>query len=192
MYITLMIISNLMAVKIIDIGGLILTPGVFIFPFSFMFGDVLAEVYGFKNARKVIWIGLLVLLLMVVCMQVTLLLPYPDFWPHQEAVSYVFSTTPRICLASATAYLFGSLANAWTLEKIGRFTQGKHLWMRTIGSTVIGEALDTIIFITIAFAGTMPAAALLIMMLSQYLIKVGVEALGGTPLAYKLVHWARK
>jgi len=187
-----MIISNLTAVKIIDIGGLILIPGVFIFPLSIMFGDVLTEVYGFKNARKVILLGFLVLLIMIVFMQITLLLPYPDFWTHQEAVSYVFSTTPRIFLASATAYLIGSLTNAWILVRIGRITKGKFLWMRTIGSTIIGQAIDTSLFITIAFLGAMPTEALLAMMLNQYLIKLAVQAFCGTPLAYKFVRWARQ
>jgi uncharacterized integral membrane protein (TIGR00697 family) len=191
MYITLMLLSNLLAVKIIGFWGLVLTPGVFIYPFSFMFGDILAEVYGFQTARKVIWLGLFVLLIFVAATQFAIHLPYPDFWTGQEAVAYVFSTTPRICLASAIAYLAGSLMNAWALEQIGHHTHGRLLWLRTIGSSIMGELIDTVLFITIAFAGAMPWGAFLVMILCQYLVKVLTEALGGTPLAYLLVRWAR-
>jgi uncharacterized integral membrane protein (TIGR00697 family) len=191
MYVVLMLLSNLVAVKVIGLGPVVLSAAVFIYPFAFMFGDVLAEVYGFAVARRVIWLGLLALLLFVLATQLTIYLPYPDFWTGQEAVSYVFSTTPRLCLASAVAYLFGSLANAWSLTLIGRRTAGRFLWMRTIGSSIIGELIDTLLFVTIAFAGTMPWTAFAAMILGQYVVKIVTEAGGGTPLAYSLVKWAR-
>jgi uncharacterized integral membrane protein (TIGR00697 family) len=187
-YIVLMLISNIMAVKLIDLYGIILTAAVVVYPFSFMLGDVLTELYGFKTARKVILLGFSMQVVFILLSSLTIAMPYPNYWTGQEAITFVFSTTPRICAASVVGYLLGSVTNAWSMVKIGRMTRGKHLYMRTIGSSVFGEIFDTVLFIAIAFWGTMPLSALLVMMVCQYTAKILIEAVCGTPLAYMLIN----
>lgn len=192
LYVVLLIISNLMATKMIDIWGMILPAAVIAYPLCFMCGDVLTEVWGYKTARKVIWLGFIMNLLLVIWTYIGVYLPYPSFWQGQEAYSFIFTAVPRITLASFVGYIFGELSNSWSLEWIKKFTGEKLLFVRTIGSSVIGQVLDTILFFTIAFYGTMPNNVLITMMITQYLFKVCCEALGGTPLAYGLISWAKR
>lgn len=192
LFITLLIISNLMATKLINLWGMILPAAVIVYPFCFMCGDVLTEVWGYKTARKVIWLGFFANLLLVVWTYIGVNLPYPSFWQGQEHYKFIFEAVPRITLASFVGYIFGELSNSWSLEWIKKFTGQKLLFIRTIGSSMIGQSLDTLFFFTIAFYGTVPNNVLITMMITQYLFKVGCEALGGTPLAYGLVKWVRK
>lgn len=191
LYVALLLISNIMASKVVLLGGMILPAAVVVYPFSFMMGDVLTEVWGFQRARQVIWLGFLANVLMVVFATLGQYMTPAPFWPHQEAYKAILGAVPRIVLASFVAYLAGELSNSYVLEAIKQRTGNRLLFVRTIGSTLVGQVLDTALFIGIAFAGTMPAAALLQMMMWQYLTKVTLEAVGGTPLAYALVNWAR-
>jgi len=181
-----------MATKLISIFGMILPAAVLAYPLCFMTGDVLTEIWGYKTAKKVIWLGFFLNALLVIWTNAGIYLPYPEFWTGQEAYKFIFGAVPRITLGSFVGYIFGELSNSFTLEYIKKFTGSKLMFIRTIGSSVVGQILDTIFFFTIAFYGTMPNDALITMMITQYFFKVICEALGGTPLAYILIGWARK
>jgi hypothetical protein len=186
-----LLISNILAVKLTVIGSVVLPAAVIIYPFCFMLGDIITEVWGYRYARQVIIIGFGANLIMAVFTSLGGVLPAAPVWPYQDAYMAVFAMVPRIMAASFIAYLLGELVNSYTLEKIKSWTGARLLFVRTIGSSIIGQLLDTAVFITIAFYGTVPNQVLLIMLLSQYLFKIGLEALAGTPLAYLMVKWAR-
>ncbi|MCL2492619.1 MAG: queuosine precursor transporter [Clostridiales bacterium] len=186
--------ANIMAVKIIDVFGFSLfQAGVLIFPFSYMLGDVLAEIWGFRTARKVILLAFLCNLLFTGVTALGVLLPSPAYLSETaDAYNTVFSYMPRIVAASFAAFLAGELTNAWVMAWIRRLTGVRLLWVRTIGSSVAGQLLDTLIFCTIAFAGTLTTRDLFIMIGSLYLVKIGIEALFGTPLAYAVIGRLRR
>lgn len=185
-FVASLLISNIIAGKLIQVFGVVLPAAVILFPITYIFGDVLTEVYGFKRARLAIWIGFATNLFMVIIFLLTVALPYPAFWKGQDAYSTVLSFTPRLVAASLLAYFAGEFANSAFLSKLKLLTQGRWLWTRTIGSTLVGEGIDTVIFITVAFGGLMPTAALLSMILAQYIWKVSYEVLA-TPLTYWVV-----
>lgn len=190
-FVTFLLVSNIIAGKLANFFGITLPAAVILFPLTYIFGDILTEVYGFQRTRLVIWIGLGANLLMTLAFMITVTLPYPDFWSGQKAYSTVLGFTPRLVTASLVAYLLGEFSNAMVLSRLKVKTKGRGLWMRTIGSTVIGEGLDTIIFITVSFTGSMPWSALSGMMLAQYLWKVTYEV-AVTPLTYLLVRWVKE
>lgn len=192
--ITTYLTANLMAVKLIEIFGLTMfDAGTITFPLAYMLGDVVTEVYGFKTARKLIWLTFFCNIVLVASTTIGLLLPSPDYMANvSDAYATIFTVVPRILVASLIAFLAGEMTNAWSMEKIKKMTKGKYLWMRTIGSSVIGYVMDTVLFVIIAFAGTAPVRDLVTMIIAQYLMKVGAEALGGTPLAYGAIHWIEK
>lgn len=190
-FVVSLLISNILAVKLMVIGPLILPAAVIIYPFCFMLGDIITEVWGYNYARKVIFVGFFANAAMVLFSYLGGLLPAAPVWPHQDAYMAVFAMVPRIVIASFIAYLLGELLNSYSLEKIKSWTGVRLLFIRTIGSSLIGQLVDTGVFITLAFYGLVPNQVLLIMMLSQYLVKVGLEAVAGTPLAYLMVNWAR-
>lgn len=189
LFVMLLIISNLLATKMIFILGFVLPAAVIVYPFCFMVGDVLTEVWGFKTAKKVIWLGFFMNLLLIIFTNIAIPLTYPEFWKGQEHFQFIFGAIPRIVLASFIGYLVGELSNSWSLELIKKITNGKWLFVRTIGSSMVGQVFDTVLFITIAFYGTMPNEVLITMVIAQYIFKVLCEALAGTPLAYGLVRW---
>lgn len=190
-FLTMLLVSNIIAGKMVNFWGVTLPAGAILFPLTYIFGDVLTEVYGFKKARLIIWTGFGANLFMVLIFMVTLALPYPEFWQGQEAFQTVLGLTPRLLTASLVAYLVGEFFNSMVLSKLKVITKGRWLWVRTIGSTIIGEGLDTILFITIAFAGTLPLSVLGGIILAQYLWKVAYEILV-TPFTYLLVHWVKR
>lgn len=192
MFVTLLIISNLMATKMITLFGMVLPSAVIVYPFCFMLGDVLTEAWGYKEAKKVIWLGFFASLILTIWTSIGIYMPYPEFWTNQSAYATIFGLVPRITLASFIGYLFGELTNSWSLELIKKFTGHKFMFIRTIGSSILGQILDTVLFFGIAFYGTVPNKVLVTMMITQYFFKVACEALLGTPLAYGLVKWARK
>lgn len=192
LYVVLLIIANLMATKMVVMFGMVLPAAVLAYPLCFMCGDVLTEVWGFKMARKVIWLGFGMNLLLVVWTNIGIYIPYPDFWSGQESYKFIFGAIPRITLASFAGYIIGELSNSYSLDLIKRFTGEKVMFVRTIGSSVVGQVFDTILFFGIAFYGVVPGSILIGMMVTQYIFKVLCEALLGTPLAYGLVRWARK
>jgi uncharacterized integral membrane protein (TIGR00697 family) len=190
-FVVLLLLANIIAGKMANFFGITLPAAVILFPLTYIFGDVLTEVYGFKKARLIIWLGFAANLLMVAVFLVTLALPYPDFWRGQTAFATVLGLTPRIVAASLLAYLAGELVNSVVLSRLKVRTKGRALWLRTIGSTVVGEGIDTVLFIAIAFGGALPPGVLGTMMLAQYLWKVFYEA-AVTPLTYYVVRWVKQ
>lgn len=190
----LYLVSNVMAVKIISIGGLALfDAGTITFPFAYMLGDVLTEVWGFKTARKVIYLTFICNVLFVIFTAIGVLLPFPDYGAETAgAYATVFTYVPRIVIASLLGFLTGEISNAWALERIKRLTKGKHMWMRTIGSSAVGYLFDTVLFVLAAFWGTAPTEDLASMIAVQYIAKLLIEGLSGTPLAYALVAAIKK
>jgi len=186
-FVTCLITANIAAVKLIDIFGLIVPAGIIIFPISYIVGDILTEVYGYRQARRVIWLGFLCNLLAVVAIVGGQLLPAASFWDGQEAYERILGFTPRLLVASFVAYLVGEFANSYVLSRMKVATSGRFLWMRTIASTFVGQGLDSLIFIVIAFIGTTPVDALFTAIVSQWIFKTVYEALA-TPITYKVVN----
>ena len=178
MFIATLIASNIVAVKLIEVSGLILTAAIVIFPLSYIIGDVLTEVYGYRLARRAIWLGFLGNLVVVVTIVIAGALPAAGFWKDQQAFDLILGQTPRILAASFAAYLVGEFANSFVLAKMKIAMEGRHLWLRTIGSTLIGQGLDSAIFVAIAFAGVLPGDVLVATMITQWLVKSGYEAAG--------------
>jgi len=191
LFVTSLLLSNIIAGKLITIGGVILPGAVILFPLAYIIGDILTEVYGYNRARMVIWTGFACNILMVGVFYLVMAIPSPGFFEAEAAFATVLGMTPRIVLASLVAYLVGEFSNAAILSRMKILTRGKWLWTRTIGSTLIGEGLDTVIFITICFIGTVPNAVLMQMVLYQYLFKVAFEFLA-TPLTYAVVGWLKR
>ena len=146
-YITCLLLSNLIAGKMMAIGNVTLPAAVILFPITYILCDVFTEIYGYKNMRTVIWMGFGCSAFAVIIYMITIALPHPDFWGNQEAFATVLGTTPRVFAASLIGYLFGEFSNSMILSKLKVKTQGKNLWLRTIGSTIVGEAFDTVIFL---------------------------------------------
>jgi queuosine precursor transporter len=190
LFVTCLLAANTIAPKLILVGGVVLTAGIVIFPLSYVLGDVLTEVWGYAMARRVIWLGFACNALMVVAIWLGGLIPAAPFWKGQGAYEEILGHTPRILLASFVAYLAGELANAFVLAKLKIATRGRMLWLRTIGSTVVGQALDSVVFVTLAFAGTVPGAVLAGIIGGQWVAKVLYEA-AATPLTYAAVGWLK-
>ncbi len=189
-FITCLITANIIAVKLIDIAGLVVPAAVIVFPISYIFGDVLTEVYGYKSARWVIWLGFGCNLLAVVAIWLGGALPAAGFWADQNAYDVILGSTPRLLLASFIAYLIGEFANAFILARMKVMTGGRWLWTRTIASTLVGQGLDSVVFITAAFAGTIPAAGMASAIITQWLFKSVYEALA-TPLTYRVINFLK-
>ena len=191
-FVTCLLLSNLVAGKMWAVTENITLPAaVILFPLTYIIGDVFTEVYGFRNARTIIWLGFACSFFAVLIYLLTIALPHPGYWENQDAYSVVLGTTPRVAIASFAGYLFGEFSNSIVLSKMKVATKGKRLWLRTILSTVVGEGLDSVIFITISFWGTMDNSIVLQMILFQYLFKVGYEALF-TPVTYLVVRAVKK
>ena len=191
LFVTTLIASNIVAVKLIDVSGLILPAAIVIFPLSYIIGDVLTEVYGYRQARRAIWLGFLCNLVVVLTIVIAGALPAAGFWKNQEAFDLILGQTPRILVASFAAYLVGEFANSFILAKLKIATAGRFLWLRTIGSTLVGQGLDSAIFITIAFAGIMPGEVLVGAIVTQWLVKSAYEA-AATPLTYGAVGFLKR
>jgi uncharacterized integral membrane protein (TIGR00697 family) len=194
LFVTLYLVSNVMAVKVISIFGLFyFDAGTITFPFAYMLGDVLTEIWGFRTAKKVIWMTCLCNILMVVCTQIGVWLPSPDYLGEtSHAYNHIFSYVPRIVIGSLVGFLLGELSNAWFMEKIKEKTKGKKLWVRTIGSSAIAYWFDSLPFVLIAFIGVVSTRDLLLMIAFQYGGKLLIEAFFGTPMAYATIHALRK
>ncbi len=188
------IVSNIMAVKVIGVFGLFyFDAGTITFPLAYMLGDVLTEIWGYRVARKTIILAFLCNVFVVICTQIGVWLPSPEYLDTTStAYNTIFSYVPRIVFASLTGFLLGELSNAWIMDKMKKFTNGKHLWFRTIGSSIVGYIFDTVPFVLIAFVGALTTRDILLMILSQYIIKIAIEALFGTPMAYALIAFLKK
>ena len=191
-FVTCLLLSNLVAGKMWAVTENITLPAaVILFPVTYIIGDVFTEVYGFKKARTVIWLGFGCSFFAVLIYLLTIALPHPGYWESQDAYATVLGTTPRVAIASFAGYLFGEFSNSIILSKMKVATKGKKLWARTILSTVVGEGMDSVIFIVISFWGTMDNSVVLQMILFQYLFKVGYEILF-TPVTYAVVKAIKK
>ena len=187
LFVVVLMISNTTASKLVQLGPFVVSGAIFVFPISYIFGDVLTEVYGYRASRKIIWSGFAALIFMSFWYWFIQILPAASFWPNQEAFTTILGAVPRITLASITAYFLGEFSNSYVLSRMKVWMNGKRLWMRTVGSTIVGEGVDSIVFVAIAFAGTMPVSALLVVMGSSYLLKVIYEVVA-TPLTYLIVN----
>jgi uncharacterized integral membrane protein (TIGR00697 family) len=191
LFVTCLVISNVIAVKLVMVQGLVLPAGIVIFPVSYLLADVLTEVYGYRAARRVIWLGFFCNLLAVVAIWVGGLLPAAPFWDGESAYERILGATPRILGASFAAYLVGEFANTMIMSRLKLAMAGRHLWARAIASTLAGQGLDSAVFITIAFWGLMPFPILLGAVVTQWLVKSAYEALA-TPLTYAMVGFLKR
>lgn len=191
LFAAVLLVSNVASSKLTGFWGLTLDAGTVLFPLSYIFGDVLTEVYGYAAARRVIWMGFASTLMgALVFMLVGALPPAPE-WGNQGAYEAILGLTPRIVLASLAAYLVGQFVNSYVLARLKVRMAGKRLWMRTIGSTLVGELLDSSIFVMIAFWGVFAAPLIVSLIVSNYLFKVAVEVLF-TPATYALVGYLKR
>ncbi len=194
LFVTLYLVSNVMAVKVITLFDLLyFDAGTITFPFAYMLGDVLTEIWGYRTARKVIWLTFLCNVIMVVCTQIGVWLPSVDYLdPTATAYNTIFTYVPRIVLGSLAGFLLGELSNAWLMERIKVKTKGRFLWVRTIGSSVVGYVFDTLPFVLIAFAGILTVRDILLMIAVQYFMKLVIEVLFGTPMAYAVIVFLKR
>lgn len=191
LFVTCLLISNIIAGKLMFICGFVLPTGAILFPITYLFGDVLTEVYGYKRTRLVIWIGFACNILMAVVFLIVIALPYPSFWQNQNAYETVLGMTPRLVIASLISYWLGEFLNSTVMSIMKKLTHGKWLWTRTLGSTIIGQAVDTTFFIGIAFYLLIPDRILIQMIIAQYIWKIVYETVA-TPLTYIIVARIKK
>jgi uncharacterized integral membrane protein (TIGR00697 family) len=186
-FITVYLCSNLIGpAKAVTLWGFTFGAGVLFFPISYIFGDVLTEVYGYARARKVIWCGFGAMIFASIMATVVVKLPPAQGWPFQEAYEEIFGQTPRIVFASLCAFFAGEFVNSYTMAKMKIMTEGRWLWTRTVGSTIAGEGVDSLIFYPLAFYGTWNTSLVLSVMATNYVLKVLVEVVM-TPVTYKIV-----
>jgi queuosine precursor transporter len=199
-FVTSLIVSNIVAVKLVNIAGLTLPAAVIMIPIAYIFGDILTEVYGYEKARQVIWIGFFCNLLAVIAFIIGGIMPAAAFWTAgsfdsassaQQAYQAILGFTPRLLIASFIAYLIGDFLNSFILARLKVRTEGRFLWIRTIASTLVGEGVDSLIFLSIAYWGIFSPGDLGKAILSQWLFKVGYEVIA-TPLTYAVVNWLKK
>jgi len=188
-FVTCLITANIVGVKVVSLGLFILPAAVVLFPLSYIFGDILTEVYGYRWARKVIWLGFFCNLIFVIFAWVGQIMPPAPYWEWQEAYESILGYTPRLLVASFCGYLAGEFGNSFVLAKMKILTRGRWLWSRTIGSTIVGQGLDTLIFVTGAYFGA--PFFVPIMILHHWLAKIGIEAIA-TPFTYAVVNFLKK
>jgi uncharacterized integral membrane protein (TIGR00697 family) len=191
LFVAVLLISNVASSKILELGPFTFDGGTLLFPISYIFGDILTEVYGYRRSRRVIWAGFACAGLMAGVFALVGALPPAQGWENQKAYEAILGTTPRIVLGSLIAYFAGEFSNSYTLAKMKILTRGRWLWTRTIGSTLVGEGVDTILFVTIAFAGTLPWPLFWSIIVSNYVFKVGLEA-AMTPVTYQITGFLKR
>lgn len=190
-FVSVLVISNTIAVKLFEVGPFVFSGAEFIFPISYIFGDILVEVYGYARSRKAIWTAFFVLIAMALVYWVVGLLPPAPGWENQDAYMRILGLVPRITFASIVAFWAGEFSNSYVLAKMKILTRGKHLWTRTISSTIVGQSVDTLLFTVIAFYGLIPGSTLFVLGLSGYGLKVAYEIVA-TPITYKIVNFLKR
>ncbi len=190
-FVAVLLISNVASTKLVTFGPLTFDGGTLLFPLSYIFGDILTEVYGYQRSRKVIWLGFFSTLVMALTFIVVGALPAAGDWPHQVAYEQILGLTPRIVVGSLIAYFAGEFSNSFILAKLKILTQGRWLWIRTISSTLVGQLVDTALFVVIAFTGMMPTPVLVAVIVSNYIFKCAVEILF-TPITYWVTGWLKQ
>ncbi|GGC96735.1 transporter [Aquisalinus flavus] len=196
-FVVILVLSNVIGaakpaqVDLPGIGPFVFGAGILFFPLSYVLGDVLTEVYGYARARRVVWAGFGAVVFMALMSWVVVSLPPADGWEGQAAYEQVFGVVPRIVLASLIAFWAGEFANAFVMARMKVWSKGKHLWQRTIGSTIVGQGIDSLIFYPVAFLGIWDTGQVITVMITNYVLKVLWEALL-TPVTYRVVGWLKK
>lgn len=193
-FVVALLLSNFIGnAKVTQLGPLTFTSGVILFPLSYLLGDILTEVYGYSKSRRVIWVGFGALVISTILVQIMIWLPPAKEWHNQKVFETIFGGAPRVVISSMIAFWCGEFANSFTLAKLKILTKGKMLWSRTIGSTVVGEAVDSVVFYPLAFAGlaAFPWHLIFAIMASNYFLKVMWEVFM-TPFTYKVVSFLKK
>jgi uncharacterized integral membrane protein (TIGR00697 family) len=186
LFVAVLLISNIASSKIVELGPFTFDGGTILFPISYIFGDILTEVYGYRKSRQVIWIGFGCAILMTAVFAIVGFLPSASDWQNQDAYNAILGTTPRIVAGSLIAYFAGEFSNSYILAKMKIFTGGRWLFTRTIGSTIVGEGVDTLIFVLVAFGGIYSWGTVTAIIVSNYIFKVGFEVIL-TPVTYAVV-----
>jgi queuosine precursor transporter len=186
LYVTSLITANTVAVKVLEVGPWVTDAGLITFPIAYIVGDILTEVYGYAAARRVIWLGFICNLIAVGTFQLAGALPAESSWDNQAAYDTIFGSTPRILFASFCAYVVGEFANSYVLARMKVITQGRWLWTRTIGSTIVGQGLDSVIFGLIAFGGVFSTGVVQDMIVTNWVLKTAYETVM-TPVTYLVV-----
>lgn len=190
-FVVILLVSNLLAQKVIRIGPFSTSGAMVLFPITYIFGDVFTEIYGYTASRRAIWLGFFGTALLYAVSALVIALPADPEWHNQAAFITVFGFLPRILIASLIAFWAGEFANSYTMAKLKLITKGRMLWTRTVGSTVVGQAVDTTLVIVITFAGTFSPHKLVTIILTGYLLKVAYEVLA-TPLTYLVIGWLKR
>jgi queuosine precursor transporter len=190
-FVVVLLISNVVGQKIAAFGPLRVSGAQLLFPITYIFGDVFTEVYGYSASRKAIWFGFFASALLSVMSIICVKLPAAPEWPNQQAFETVFYVVPRLVVASLVAYWCGEFANSYTLAKLKLVTKGRYLWTRTIGSTVVGQAIDSIVVMFVGFYGTVPVGTIVRLIISGYLAKVIYETVM-TPVTYAVVGYLKR
>jgi uncharacterized integral membrane protein (TIGR00697 family) len=190
-FVVILLVSNLLAQKVIKIGPLETSGSVILFPITYIFGDIFTEIYGYAASRRAIWSGFFATGLLYAVSALVIALPYDPAWKNQQAFEAVFGFLPRILIASLTAFWCGEFANSYTMAKLKIITRGRWLWTRTVGSTVVGQAVDTSMVVTITFFGILSAGTLVKIIVEGYFIKVIYEACA-TPLTYLVINFLKR
>ncbi|KUG27427.1 putative preq0 transporter [hydrocarbon metagenome] len=191
LFVSVLLISNVASTKILDLGPFTFDGGTILFPLSYIFGDILTEVYGYSRSRRVIWMGFMATLVMSAVFMIVGVLPPAADWPHQEAYDAILGLTPRIVLASLAAYFCGEFVNSYVMAKLKVKTEGRFLWMRTIGSTLFGQVVDTVVFVAVAFTGVLPLELVGTLIVSNFVFKTLVE-IAFTPATYAIVGFLKR
>lgn len=190
-FVVILLVSNLVAQKVCLIGPFAVSGAILLFPITYIFGDVFTEVYGFAASRRAIWLGFWGTVLLYAVAKLTIMIPSAPGWHNQQAFETVFGFIPRILAASLVAFWAGEFANSYTMARLKLLTQGRMLWTRTIGSTIIGQAVDTTLVVFLTFGGVVPISVIGNMIATSYFLKVGYEVLA-TPVTYGVIHFLKK
>lgn len=190
-YVTCLLVSNINAFKIVQVAGITLTAATLVFPITYILGDVFSEIYGYKKTKDIIIFGFICNALMVIVFMLAIIMPYPDTFKYQHEFELVLGNTPRMLIASLSAYLVGGLSNSYVLNYIKYKTKLKALWIRLFLSTVVGELLDSLIFVVIGFIGRMSTTQIIVMIFSQAFIKILVEFIM-IPIVQRVIKYIKK
>lgn len=190
-FVAVLLLSNIASTKIVKAGPFEFDGGTILFPLSYIFGDILVEVYGYRRARRVIWTGFVWIAMAAVTLAIVDALPAAPGYELSAAYSAILGQVPRIVLASLAAFWAGEFLNSYLMARLKVITDGRLLWLRTIGSTIVGEGVDTAIFLAIAFWGVLPHDLLVAVFISNYVFKVAVEVIL-TPVTYAVVNFLKR
>lgn len=191
LFVMTLIVSNIASIKVVAIGPLVFDAGTILFPLSYIVGDIVTEVYGYRKMRSLLYVGVVSLILTMTTFWVVQILPASPDWPNQVAYESILGVVWRIVLASVTALFLGEIMNAYVMARMKVRSKGKNLWVRMISSSVVGSAIDTVVFSTVAFLGTMPFDALAQLMITVFLIKITTEVIV-SPLTIKIINIVKR